>query len=231
MEQLPLEMIHHILHFLPLRDKIQNRVVCKTFRDLLPDLKLDPSEKRFIKKSVIELASICLIPEIVMGGINIIQPFKFQIVDPKGQIKHRVDVSNYISNGQILIRREIIIDQDSRFSDLDDLDPYFYYDGLKKFLCTIQNILSICGKHDTLFIHGRDWLWQEMSIRFILNPIQEYSNLSKKYESILSSHLSDLDYISSYSYLIINSIYQILSPRFKQIREQDKKEYLVFVLN
>ena len=74
----PNEILDYILDYIPLRERIQKRLVCKRFRDVTPSWTFDFDESDTLKKLFIEQATIINIPYLCDDKDSLIM-LKFKI--------------------------------------------------------------------------------------------------------------------------------------------------------
>jgi hypothetical protein len=136
-------------------------------------------------------------------------------------VKHRVHVITYPEFQYIYVRREIIVDLDQKFSLIDDLDPYLFYDGIKKLFHTIKNILSLVDRDDQLIMipYVGEIHWRNLIISYM---DQNFTSLMNKYDKLLNDS-GDYCFISSTQYLLLQQIHEILDSKIKKYK---RKEYL-----
>jgi hypothetical protein len=227
MDFLPLEILNHILNYLPLKDKLEKRVVCKKFNQLLPNLQISSRELDILRDAFYEMGSLCLIPELLNRNFTRqINDIRLEITK-NNQTQQLIYIDTYPESTHILIRRQIIVDVGNQFFKLDDLDPYPFYEGIKKLFHCIKNILSLTKNTDHLIFKNNNQIieWKQTLMPYLIEPFASSLHLMRKYDELLENP-ADYDFIGSNQYLIYEKIDSILQSRIKKIGNHQIKECL-----
>jgi hypothetical protein len=227
MNQLPDEILEVILDYISMDERLEKRLVCKRFRDIVPSIPFKP-----YKKCILELSALLVLPDLIYRNIkSCLQTLLMEVIDPEERWICKVNFIIYndrrTQEGPLftMVRREIVCDKDKKFEQYDDLDEYNYYDGIMKLLCGIYNILSISEEYQSQIYHRRDNIldWKPKTKEFLNSPFENSILIMERYKTILDT--KDYHQIQEMIYKNINHILDLNIP------ESKKNEYLNYIFS
>lgn len=227
MNGVPNEILDYILDYIPLRERIQKRLVCKRFRDVTPSWTFDFDESDTLKKLFIEQATIINIPYLCDDKDSLIM-LKFKIFDTINlKYRHEINIgfhNTFHIRPQTIINRYILVDDNLVFSHLDDLDDHLYFEGVKKLICSVRNILTLSSeKGYSLRIDNELFDWTFRTLEYYFQNSKE-NTIPEFFKSLVTSE--HVEYVEKLLNTNLENINHILSTRLEKINPLRRRKYI-----
>lgn len=237
MQTLPNEMLNEILNWLPLRERIMSRLVCKIFRDMTP--KFDVQDLNSIKENLFELFAYIGLSHIPTNiPFYLPQSFKFVIRDEtRFRTYIKIDLGrstphtmNTLGNPNTqLVARQIILDTNYEFTEMDDLDGIACHEGFNKLFSNVKSLLKISMKeyqslifNDTHELNCR-WMFQSLLLRTSIITNHTLEQL-KFYLTAYDYHCAEQNWNSKFKIIT-----QYLEPLYKHCNRKEELTLLLWL--
>jgi len=241
MNTLPQEILNEILDYLSLSERLEKRIVCKRFRDIIVPLSLDKKNLYLLRECLFELGAIVNLQYMLKKHIHLHQSFILECISNiSGIVFHKVKFEIYRAQMDMnqdvhtIIRREILVDSQNRFTEYDDIDGTNYYDGMKKLLCNIRDFFIISNNSNVIIHHNyTPFDWKEEVKKLFDTPLEKTIHVMQANEKILD--ISDYNYIHNLFQKNSKIIFDILGDQLERIAQRverrKRREYIDFLFS